>query len=223
MASFDPQVGAQILRSQLDPWHTAIGNPSLAQEEVLHRVLKDFVRTDYGHQHRASNIGNLADYRQAFPIITYETIKPVIERVMAGQVRVAGEVMLKPSTIIDPKVEIIIAKGPKFVSRGGEKLEAALEAFDLDVKCVGDLHVDRAAGAPCGCADHRRRNEHRPPGHAKRPVEQQERQQPPDEAVAVHERVDALEVQDEAGDEEQSKTWRRVEAVLWEMRGPHES
>ncbi|HUX25343.1 MAG TPA: hypothetical protein VMV87_12070 [Burkholderiales bacterium] len=26
-----------------------------------------------------------------------------------------------------------------------------------------------------------------------------------------------------AGDEEQSKTWRRVEAVLWEMRGPHES
>jgi hypothetical protein len=27
----------------------------------------------------------------------------------------------------------------------------------------------------------------------------------------------------EAGDREQSKTWRRVEAVLWEMRGPHES
>ena len=26
-----------------------------------------------------------------------------------------------------------------------------------------------------------------------------------------------------AGDKEQSDTWRRVEAVLWEMRGPHES
>lgn len=26
-----------------------------------------------------------------------------------------------------------------------------------------------------------------------------------------------------AGDVEQSKIWRRVEAVLWEMRGPHES
>lgn len=25
-----------------------------------------------------------------------------------------------------------------------------------------------------------------------------------------------------AGDEEQSKTWRRVEAVLEEMRGPHQ-
>jgi hypothetical protein len=26
-----------------------------------------------------------------------------------------------------------------------------------------------------------------------------------------------------AGDQEQSKTWRRVEAVLLEMRGPHQS
>lgn len=26
-----------------------------------------------------------------------------------------------------------------------------------------------------------------------------------------------------AGDEEQAKTWRRVEAVLMEMQGPHES
>jgi hypothetical protein len=26
-----------------------------------------------------------------------------------------------------------------------------------------------------------------------------------------------------AGDKEQANTWRRVEAVLWEMRGPHES
>ncbi len=26
-----------------------------------------------------------------------------------------------------------------------------------------------------------------------------------------------------AGDEEQAKTWRRVEAALMEMRGPHES
>ena len=26
-----------------------------------------------------------------------------------------------------------------------------------------------------------------------------------------------------AGDEEQAKTWQQVEAVLWEMRGPHES
>jgi hypothetical protein len=26
-----------------------------------------------------------------------------------------------------------------------------------------------------------------------------------------------------AGDMEESKTWQQVQAVLWEMRGPHES
>ena len=28
---------------------------------------------------------------------------------------------------------------------------------------------------------------------------------------------------EDAGDEEQAKTWRRVEAVVWEMRGPNQS
>lgn len=86
MASIDPQVGAQILRSQLDPWHSAIENPSRAQEEVLQRFLKDYAHTEYGHQYRADRVETLADYRRAFPIINYETIKPVIEKVMAGQV-----------------------------------------------------------------------------------------------------------------------------------------
>ncbi len=86
MAGIDPQVGAQILRSQLDPWHTAIENPSSAQEDVLKRFLKDYARTEYGLQHAAGSIATLADYRKAFPIITYATIKPVIEKVMAGQV-----------------------------------------------------------------------------------------------------------------------------------------
>jgi hypothetical protein len=86
MASIDPQVGAQILRSQLDPWHKAIENPSRAQEEVLQRFLKDYARTEYGLQYGAGSIETLADYRRSFPIITYEIIKPVIEKVMAGQV-----------------------------------------------------------------------------------------------------------------------------------------
>ena len=87
MSNIDPQAGAQMLRSQLQPWHQAIENPAVAQDEVLHRILKDFSRTDYGAQHGASQIETLADYRRAFPVITYETVKPVIERVMAGEIR----------------------------------------------------------------------------------------------------------------------------------------
>ena len=42
-------------------------------------------------------------------------------------------------------------------------------------------------------------------------------------AKAIAEAAQKAASFEDSGDEEQSKTWRRVEAVLWEMRGPHES
>ena len=52
--------------------------------------------------------------------------------IMAGQVRVTGQVSLKPADRFTHDVEIVVDQGPRFVSRGGEKLEAALNAFKLD-------------------------------------------------------------------------------------------
>lgn len=49
--------------------------------------------------------------------------------VMAGQVRVDGQVILKPSEKIPIEAEIWVDNRPRFVSRGGEKLAAALESF----------------------------------------------------------------------------------------------
>ena len=51
--------------------------------------------------------------------------------VMAGQVKVNGATALKASDPVAPTDEITLELGPKFVSRGGEKLEAALFAFSL--------------------------------------------------------------------------------------------
>jgi 23S rRNA (cytidine1920-2'-O)/16S rRNA (cytidine1409-2'-O)-methyltransferase len=53
--------------------------------------------------------------------------------IMAGQVRVADQVTLKPATVVSTNAIVTVESGPRFVSRGGEKLEAALEAFRLDV------------------------------------------------------------------------------------------
>ena len=53
--------------------------------------------------------------------------------VMAGQVRVNGEVVLKPATKVISNARLEIDQGPAYVSRGGEKLAAALQAFNLDV------------------------------------------------------------------------------------------
>lgn len=66
--------------------------------------------------------------------------------IMAGQVRVNDQVALKPAAAIDPKSTLTVDSGPRFVSRGGEKLDAALEAFAIDVK---DL-VCADAGASTG-------------------------------------------------------------------------
>lgn len=60
--------------------------------------------------------------------------------IMAGQVRVTGQVVLKPSQSFDPEVLISLDAQPPFVSRGGEKLAGAIEAFGLNelegVVCV---------------------------------------------------------------------------------------
>jgi 23S rRNA (cytidine1920-2'-O)/16S rRNA (cytidine1409-2'-O)-methyltransferase len=53
--------------------------------------------------------------------------------IMAGQVRVDGQVELKASTAVFPDVRLDLEMGPRFVSRGGEKLEAALANFPVNV------------------------------------------------------------------------------------------
>jgi 23S rRNA (cytidine1920-2'-O)/16S rRNA (cytidine1409-2'-O)-methyltransferase len=53
--------------------------------------------------------------------------------VMAGQVRVDGQVELKASAAIAPEARLDLEMGPRYVSRGGDKLESALLAFPIDV------------------------------------------------------------------------------------------
>lgn len=84
MATPDPR---QMLTPYLQPWHEAVADPAAAQEAVLHRYLALYAQTEYGAQHGAGQVETLADYRRAFPITTYESYEPLIERVMAGEIR----------------------------------------------------------------------------------------------------------------------------------------
>jgi 23S rRNA (cytidine1920-2'-O)/16S rRNA (cytidine1409-2'-O)-methyltransferase len=72
--------------------------------------------------------------------------------VMAGQVRVDGQVVLKPATKVVETVEISVDHGPKFVSRGGEKLDAALQAFgmtDLQGRTCADVGASTGGFTDC--------------------------------------------------------------------------
>ncbi|HKY53741.1 MAG TPA: TlyA family RNA methyltransferase, partial [Anaerolineales bacterium] len=71
--------------------------------------------------------------------------------IMAGQVRVAGQVTLKPATTISADSVLTVDSGPRFVSRGGEKLDAALEAFEMDVTGLVCADVGASTGGFTDC------------------------------------------------------------------------
>jgi 23S rRNA (cytidine1920-2'-O)/16S rRNA (cytidine1409-2'-O)-methyltransferase len=71
--------------------------------------------------------------------------------VMAGEVRVNGEIELKPSTNVPPDASLAIDKGASFVSRGGEKLQAALEAFPISIKEQVCADVGASTGGFTDC------------------------------------------------------------------------
>lgn len=71
--------------------------------------------------------------------------------IMAGQVRVDGQVALKPATGVDPSVALTVDSGPRYVSRGGEKLEAALDAFPISVEGRTCADVGSSTGGFTDC------------------------------------------------------------------------
>lgn len=71
--------------------------------------------------------------------------------IMAGQVRVADQVALKPATAVDSESKLTVDSGPRFVSRGGEKLDAALGAFGIDVNGFICADVGSSTGGFTDC------------------------------------------------------------------------
>ncbi|MEX2105521.1 MAG: TlyA family RNA methyltransferase [Solirubrobacterales bacterium] len=73
--------------------------------------------------------------------------------VRAGEVRVGrdGPVALRPSQLVEPEAALIIDAGPRYVSRGGTKLENALEALAIDVTGLDCLDVGASTGGFADC------------------------------------------------------------------------
>ncbi len=65
--------------------------------------------------------------------------------IRAGEVLVTGHVMDKPGMCVAEDVELALRRRPPYVSRGGYKLAAALDAFDLDP--TGWICLDAGASA----------------------------------------------------------------------------
>jgi len=71
--------------------------------------------------------------------------------VMAGLVRVNGQLAMKPSDAIKKSDRIELTGGEKFVSRGGHKLEHALEHFQIDVTGLTAIDLGASTGGFTDC------------------------------------------------------------------------
>lgn len=73
--------------------------------------------------------------------------------VRAGEVRIGpdGPVAVRPSQLVEPEAPLVVDVGPRFVSRGGVKLDNALAALGIDVAGRDCLDVGASTGGFSDC------------------------------------------------------------------------
>ncbi len=71
--------------------------------------------------------------------------------VMAGEIRLGDRVLSKSSIEVAPDAELIVAAPPKYVGRGGLKLEGALDHFALDPSGLTALDIGASTGGFTDC------------------------------------------------------------------------
>src|SRR4030066_1791268 len=73
-----------MLQSIVDPWYKSLENPQQSQEQTLLGLIKDYAKTQYGKNHNASNVRNIADFRSNFPVTDYRALGTCFAQVNAG-------------------------------------------------------------------------------------------------------------------------------------------
>ena len=71
--------------------------------------------------------------------------------ILAGEVVVEGQGKLKPGANVAEEAEIQIKEKPKYVSRGGLKLEGALKAFEVDPRGRVGVDIGSSTGGFTDC------------------------------------------------------------------------
>jgi len=132
----DPAAIAQALEAQLAPWHKAIADPASAQDVILDRLLKDYAKTRYGVSHGAAHVSSIDNYRRAFPVQTYEEMKPTIDQVLRGDLE---------SLLWEPPVGWAITRGStkgesKFIPMTPTDLQMRVSAGRAVMQFVASTH-----------------------------------------------------------------------------------
>ena len=84
----------EFIQVFVELWHKGLQDPARTQAQTLEWLVEGYARTVYGQKCGVADLLALADdpprffeaYRRAFPAVTYDEIKPWIERVIAGEI-----------------------------------------------------------------------------------------------------------------------------------------
>lgn len=78
-------------------------------------------------------------------------VEAAFDAVESGQVTVRGAPALNPSRLVGPDEPITVVQLKRFVSRGGDKLDGALDDFELDVRGRRALDLGSSTGGFTDC------------------------------------------------------------------------
>ena len=88
-------------------------------------------------------------------LLVQRSLAPSRERaqtlILAGAVRVDGEPVRRNADSVPEDATLTVDEGPRFVSRGGEKLAGALDDLGLDVRGITALDVGSSTGGFTDC------------------------------------------------------------------------
>ena len=59
--------------------------PIEVQQEWFQRLINDAKNTEFGKKHGFASVNNPADFSKASPVMTYEDLKPYVDRLMDGE------------------------------------------------------------------------------------------------------------------------------------------
>lgn len=90
-------LGALHAKQQLGQFLRAHRQTRQAQRSLLQELVERHAQTDFGRDHGLGRVRTVEDFRSAVPVGNYETLRPYMERVLAGQTTAllpAGEEVL---------------------------------------------------------------------------------------------------------------------------------
>jgi hypothetical protein len=72
------------VENNLEEWENSLAHPSRSQKTLLNDLLQEYSLTGYGSTHSADEITTIEEYRRSFPVVTYQDLVPLFNRIREG-------------------------------------------------------------------------------------------------------------------------------------------